>query len=103
MWQLGRHRLMCGDATDQADVEQLMDRAKAALVVTDPPYNVAIESVSERLVEDGRGKIMNDDMPAEDFAGFCMPFSSDMPISCPRRRRSTYFIRRDIRQSSKKR
>ncbi|MFC6545935.1 ParB N-terminal domain-containing protein [Cohnella cellulosilytica] len=70
VWQLGRHRLMCGDATDQADVEQLMDRAKAALVVTDPPYNVAIESVSERLVEDGRGKIMNDDMPAEDFAGF---------------------------------
>ncbi|GBG09498.1 transcriptional regulator [Paenibacillus agaridevorans] len=70
VWQLGRHRLVCGDATDEADVDLLMDGAKAALVVTDPPYNVAVESDSERLAADGRSSIMNDDMPAEDFAGF---------------------------------
>lgn len=70
VWQLGRHQLMCGDATDQADVELLMDGVKAVLVVTDPPYNVAIESDSERLAEDGRSSIMNDDMPEEEFAGF---------------------------------
>ncbi len=70
VWQLGRHILMCGDATDQQDVARLMDGAAAALVVTDPPYNVAVESDSARLVADGRGKIMNDDMPAEEFAGF---------------------------------
>lgn len=70
VWQLGRHLLMCGDATKPEDVQKLMAGAKAALVVTDPPYNVAVESDSARLVADGRDKIMNDDMPAEEFAGF---------------------------------
>ncbi|VUG07065.1 Modification methylase RsrI [Paenibacillus polymyxa] len=70
VWQLGRHRLVCGDATNPDDIVLLMDGAKAALVVTDPPYNVAVESVSERLAADGRSSIMNDNMPAEDFAGF---------------------------------
>lgn len=70
VWQLGPHRLVCGDATDPDDVALLMDGARAALVVTDPPYNVAIESDSERLAADGRSSILNDDMPAEEFAGF---------------------------------
>lgn len=70
VWQLGSHRLVCGDATDPADVARLMEGAKAALVVTDPPYNVAVESDSERLAADGRRSIMNDNMPAEEFAGF---------------------------------
>ena len=38
IWQLGRHRLMCGDSTSIADVEKLMDGTKADLVFTDPPY-----------------------------------------------------------------
>jgi DNA modification methylase len=42
LWQLGRHRLFCGDALDQASYRQLMGRDKARLVVTDPPYNVPI-------------------------------------------------------------
>lgn len=70
VWQLGPHRLVCGDATDPEDIALLMDGAKAALVVTDPPYNVAVESDSERLAADGRSSIMNDDMPAEEFVGF---------------------------------
>lgn len=70
VWQLGRHRLMCGDATSAEDVAVLMDGECTSLIVTDPPYNVAVESDSERLLADGRGKILNDDMPAEDFAGF---------------------------------
>ncbi|NJJ37840.1 site-specific DNA-methyltransferase [Paenibacillus apii] len=70
IWQLGPHLLMCGDSTDEEDVSRLMDGARAALVVTDPPYNVAVESSSARLAADGRGSIMNDDMPAEEFAGF---------------------------------
>ena len=41
VWQLGRHRLMCGDATDTATVQKLMAGNEAALVFTDPPYNVA--------------------------------------------------------------
>ena len=38
IWILGEHRLMCGDATDLADVERLMDGERADLVLTDPPY-----------------------------------------------------------------
>ena len=38
IWILGEHRLMCGDATDWADVERLMDGERADLVLTDPPY-----------------------------------------------------------------
>lgn len=70
VWQLGRHRLVCGDSTDADDVALLMDDKEATLIVTDPPYNVAVESDSERLAADGRDTIMNDDMPAEEFAGF---------------------------------
>ncbi|OKP86651.1 adenine methyltransferase [Paenibacillus helianthi] len=70
IWQLGRHILMCGDSTDAEDVAKLMDGVKASLIVTDPPYNVAVQSDSARLAADGRSSIMNDDMPAEEFAGF---------------------------------
>ena len=38
IWQLGSHRLMCGDSTSITDVEKLMDGAKADMVFTDPPY-----------------------------------------------------------------
>ncbi|MDO4576362.1 MAG: ParB N-terminal domain-containing protein [Planctomycetia bacterium] len=43
IWQLGEHRLMCGDATLPEDVTRLMDGASADLLVTDPPYNVDYE------------------------------------------------------------
>ncbi len=39
-WRLGRHRLRCGDATVTADVEGLLQGQRAAIAVTDPPYNV---------------------------------------------------------------
>lgn len=42
VWQLGRHRLVCGDSTDKAVLEKLMDGAEADLLLTDPPYNVAL-------------------------------------------------------------
>ena len=40
IWQLGRHRLMCGDSTDKSTVELLMNGNKADMVFTDPPYNM---------------------------------------------------------------
>ena len=40
IWQLGRHRLMCGDSTSVTDVEKLMDGNKADMVFTDPPYGI---------------------------------------------------------------
>ncbi|WP_236643637.1 site-specific DNA-methyltransferase [Flavisphingopyxis soli] len=43
IWQLGRHRLICGDARSAIDFGMLMEGAKADLVFTDPPYNVKID------------------------------------------------------------
>ena len=40
LWILGRHRLLCGDATKKEDVERLMDGKKADMVFTDPPYGL---------------------------------------------------------------
>lgn len=44
IYQLGRHRLMCGDSTKSEDMSALMGKDKADMVFTDPPYNVAIGS-----------------------------------------------------------
>ena len=63
VWTLGRHRLICGDATDADTVKRLMDGRKANLVLTDPPYNVAFESASGL-------KIKNDSMKADKFYDF---------------------------------
>ena len=43
LWQLGRHRLICGDALDAEVVSRLMDGDQARMVFTDPPYNVPID------------------------------------------------------------
>lgn len=65
IWTLGRHRLICGDATDADTVKRLMAGRKANLVLTDPPYNVAFESASGL-------KIKNDSMKAEQFYEFLL-------------------------------
>ncbi|MDK7932874.1 DNA modification methylase [Enterococcus faecalis] len=65
IYQLGRHRLMCGDSTNSLEVEKLMGNKKADLLITDPPYNVAYE---------GKGKealtIKNDSKEANEFHSF---------------------------------
>lgn len=62
VWQLGRHRLMCGDSTNTDDVKKLMDGQEADLLVTDPPYNVDYEGRA--------GKIENDNMTDTAFIAF---------------------------------
>lgn len=62
--KLGRHRLICGDSTNGADVEKLMNGKLADLVITDPPYNVNYQSNSTGM------KIMNDNMEEDDFENF---------------------------------
>lgn len=62
IYQLGRHRLMCGDSTDKSMVEKLMNGKKADILVTDPPYNVDYEGGTvEKL------KIENDNMKDDEF------------------------------------
>lgn len=63
LWQLGRHYLKCGDATKEEDYKDLLGDKHADLIVTDPPYNVDIESA------DGN-KIMNDKMKEDKFIDF---------------------------------
>lgn len=53
LWQLGRHRLLCGDSTDPAAIDRLLDGKRAALLVTDPPYNVGIDYGEESNDEKG--------------------------------------------------
>lgn len=65
VWQLGRHRLICGDATDINDIEKLMDGQKADLFLTDPPYNVAYEGKTKDKL-----KITNDSMEDTAFREF---------------------------------
>lgn len=65
IWQLGRHRLMCGDSTSIDDVQKLMCGHKADILITDPPYNVAYEGgTKDRLT------IQNDDMDNDSFRQF---------------------------------
>lgn len=44
IWQLGEHRLMCGDSTDKATVERLMDGKKVDMILSDPPYGMCLDT-----------------------------------------------------------
>jgi len=77
LWQLGNHRLLCGDATSEADVAKLMDNQKADMVLTDPPYNVAYGKFTGNSKNGYRFKhrhIQNDDMSDEQFIDFIESF-----------------------------
>ena len=63
IWGVGRHRLMCGDATKAEDVEKLMDGHRANIWLTDPPYGVSFKS-SDGLT------IQNDSIKGEEFYKF---------------------------------
>ena len=60
IWQLGRHKLVCGDSTDKETVELLMDGKKADMVFTDPPYGMKKEA-------DG---VLNDNLNYDDLLEF---------------------------------
>lgn len=63
IYKLGNHYLMCGDSTNPEDVSKLMNGAVADLVVTDPPYNVAVKNSQGMTIE-------NDDMSDSAFKEF---------------------------------
>lgn len=64
IYQLGNHRLMCGDSTKLEDIEKLMNGNKADMVFTDPPYNIAYQGVNDKRT------IKNDKMEDDKFIDF---------------------------------
>ena len=63
VWIVGKHRLVCGDATSKEDVAKLMDGKKANMLLTDPPYGVSFKSSSGLTIK-------NDSMKNEEFYNF---------------------------------
>lgn len=79
LYQLGAHRLICGDSTDAEVLRQLMDGAVADLLLTDPPYNVNYEEKEKallkarpnaRVAKGQKTEIKNDAMDGESFRAF---------------------------------
>jgi site-specific DNA-methyltransferase (adenine-specific) len=87
IWQLGEHRLMCGDATDLTQVVNLMDGTKADLWLTDPPYGVGLEArekSSSSWVNKNRknSQITNDDKSLEEMKEFWTYTGSSALVAC---------------------
>ena len=71
VWTVGRHKLMCGDATSAEDVSALMGDTKANLILTDPPYGVSFKSASGLTIQ-------NDSMKNEEFYTFLLASFQNM-------------------------
>ena len=71
VWVVGRHRLVCGDATNEEDVAKLMDGKKANLILTDPPYGVSFKSSSGLTIQ-------NDSMKNDEFYNFLLAAFKNM-------------------------
>lgn len=66
---IGKHRLMCGDATIEKDVDKLMAGSAASLVFTDPPYGVSYTGATNETAKEW-DMIKNDDLRGDELAGF---------------------------------
>ena len=73
LWQLGEHRLLCGDSTKEESYNLLMAGKQANLVITDPPYNVNYQGSA--------GKIKNDNMKDDAFYQFLLAAFTNMEKS----------------------
>lgn len=71
VWTVGKHRLICGDATSKEDVQTLMGDTKGNLILTDPPYGVSFKSSSGLTIE-------NDSMKNDEFYNFLLSAFKNM-------------------------
>lgn len=80
IWQLGEHRLMCGDSTKKDDVARLMNGEKADMVFTDPPYNINYGNIKHSKFK--VREIENDNMDKPSFIKFYNKFIENIKVFC---------------------
>ena len=85
IWTVGRHRLMCGDATSADDVAALMGGKRANLLLTDPPYGVSFKSSSGLTIQ-------NDSIKDEDFYSF-LKSAFSAAVDCLEKGAAAYIFR----------
>ena len=99
LYELGNHRVLCGDSTKLEDVERLMDGKKADMVFTDPPYNISFSGSMSNTTKNGvmikheganqkHEEIKNDRMSAAEFYTFMSDILKEIKINC----KGAYYI-----------
>jgi len=81
LWTLGRHRLLCGDATKKEDVERLMDGKKADSLITDPPYGVDYSGKNEYLNKFDEGNRIEKPIDNDAITNYQKFFSAFMGLA----------------------